>query len=217
MSTCDIVLQELTVVGLCCLGNVCETAWLTRMTEVSCDHTRFFPTGDMPTRVSESASVQFSALECHTGKSREGGEWSEWKMAVLWRNKWTENWHQSISGYGQWDSNCSEHWQTSQLVSDDGSNMYPVLQTILEQLNMLRTGQEQLKREISSIQAGQSKFKGGTVVKLGKELKDIIAVVKLKAQNIQGSSVVTWDVKVTQHDLEATHQNFTEELTEAVA
>jgi hypothetical protein len=76
-------------------------------------------------------------------------------------------------------------------VSEYGSNMDPVLQAILEQLNILSTGREQLKREICAIQAGQRKFKGRTVVKLDKKLKDIIAVVKLKAQNIQGSSVAT--------------------------
>jgi hypothetical protein len=49
---------------------------------------------------------------------------------------------------------------------------------------MLSTGNEQLKSEISAIQTGQRKFQGRTVVKLDKKLKNIIAVVKLKAQNI---------------------------------
>jgi hypothetical protein len=55
------------------------------------------------------------------------------------------------------------------------------------------------------------------VVKLDKKLKNIIAVVKLKAQNIWGSSVATWDVNVTKHDLEATRQKFMEQLAEAIA
>jgi hypothetical protein len=44
-------------------------------------------------------------------------------------------------------------------MSEDGSNMDPVLQAILEQLNILRTGREQLKSDISAILVGQSKFK----------------------------------------------------------